>query len=247
MEVEVLDTAQGVVVRIRGEAGVAEAGALTAALLPLVARRPPCVTFDLGELQLISSLATGVLVTYRRAAVRAGTRVCLAPEVCPAVREALDRAELTGLFETTQRAVPCAEDSQPPTVPDVQPTYGVTWAELVELEPQVKELLWRARLAGAGCRTSSDVERAFGPVRNELAGLIGFAGRHQHHPVLGSVGAYAVACGKLYDAVAGLLPARAGSSAPAPDNQGGGTGPEPCRLGPVAPGGDDGFIGGLGI
>jgi anti-anti-sigma factor len=219
MEVEALDTAGGVVVRIRGEAGVAEAGALTVALLPLAARRPPCMTFDLGELQFISSLAMGVLVTYRRAAVRAGTRVCLAPDVRPAVREALDRAELTGLFETTQRAVPCAEDSQAPAVPHVQPTYGVTWAELVELEPQVKELLWRARLAGAGCRTSSDVERAFGPVRNELDGLIGFAGKHQCHPVLGSARAYTVACRKLYDAVAGLLSSRAGCSAPAPDNQ----------------------------
>ena len=91
----------------------------------------------------------------------------------------------------------------------MQRTDEVSWAQLVELEPQVLELLWRARVAGASCRTSLDAERAFGPVKNELAGLIGFAGKHHKHPVLGSVGAYEVAYWKLYEAVAGLLPGRA--------------------------------------
>jgi hypothetical protein len=57
-------------------------------------------------------------------------------------------------------------------------------------------------------------------VKNELAGLIGFAGKHHRHPVLGSVGAYAVAYGKLYDAVAGLLPGRAAGVQEAPQKQG---------------------------
>src|SRR5262245_43013350 len=57
LEVEVHETGPEVVVRLRGEAGVAEAGALEAALLPVVARRPGCVTFDLSELAFISSLA----------------------------------------------------------------------------------------------------------------------------------------------------------------------------------------------
>jgi anti-anti-sigma factor len=139
LAVEVLETEAGPVVRLWGEAGVAEAGALEAALLPPAARRPGRVTFDLGGLAFVSSLAMGVLASYRRAAARAGTRVCLAPDLHPAVREALDR-----------------------------------------------------------------------PVRNELAGLVGFAGRHHRHPVLGSVGAYEVAYWKLYGAVTGLLPARAG-------------------------------------
>jgi anti-anti-sigma regulatory factor len=57
------------------------------------------VTFDLSELLFVSSLAMGVLVTFCRAAVRAGVRVCLAPELQPAVREAFNRVGLVGLFE----------------------------------------------------------------------------------------------------------------------------------------------------
>jgi hypothetical protein len=62
-------------------------------------------------------------------------------------------------------------------------------------------LLGRARLAGVRFQTFADVDRIFGPLRNELAALIGFAGKHHRHPVLGSAGAY----GELYEAVAGLL------------------------------------------
>jgi hypothetical protein len=54
----------------------------------------------------LSSLALGVLETYRRAAVRAGTRVCLAPGLRPAVREALHRADLLGLFGAVGGAEP---------------------------------------------------------------------------------------------------------------------------------------------
>jgi hypothetical protein len=182
------------------------------------------VTFDLSELTFISSLGMGVLVAYRHGAVRSGARVCLAPDPHPAVREALDRAGLLGLFEIdrgVQARVgpgPVAEDSRirSPNGDPVQRTDGVSWGQLVDLEPQVQELLWRARLAGASCRTSPDVARAFGPVKNELAGLIGFAGKHRRHPVLGSVGAYQVAYQKLYDAVAGLLPGRAAGTHEAP-------------------------------
>jgi anti-anti-sigma factor len=95
-----LETAEGVVVRLRGEAGLAEARALEAALMRLVVRRPVRVTFDLSELLFLSSLVMGVLVSYRRAAVRAGVRVCLASGRHPAVGAALDRAGLTGLFES---------------------------------------------------------------------------------------------------------------------------------------------------
>jgi hypothetical protein len=94
-----------------------------------------------------------------------------------------------------------------PNVNDVQRTFGITWAQLVELEPQLETLLGRARLAGAGCRNFAGVERAFGPLRNDLAALIGFAGRHHRHPVLGSPGAYEVGYWKLYDAVARLVSA----------------------------------------
>jgi hypothetical protein len=87
---------------------------------------------------------------------------------------------------------------------------GVTWHELVGLEPRLAELLWGARQACVNCRRWSDVERFFSPIRNTLAGLVGFAGKHHRHAVLGSAGAYEVAYWRLYDAVAGLLPGRAG-------------------------------------
>jgi anti-anti-sigma factor len=117
LAVEVVDAAEGVVVRLRGEAGVAEARALEACLLPLVARRPARVTFDLAGLVLLSSLAMGVLVSCRRAVVRAGGRVCLAPDVPPAVRAALDRAALTGLFNAVA-------DPEPPTRDGAVPGPG---------------------------------------------------------------------------------------------------------------------------
>ena len=106
-----------------------------------------------------------------------------------------------------------------PNVNDVQRTFGVSWDQLVELEPLLETLLERVRLAGPGSRPCTDVDRVFGPLRNELAALIGFAGKHHRHPVLGSVGAYEVAYWKLYDAVAGSLPGGAGGAEAAPANQ----------------------------
>jgi hypothetical protein len=96
-----------------------------------------------------------------------------------------------------------------PDVDAVQRTFGVTWGQLVDLEPRLETLLERARTAGARCRTFADVARVFGPVRNELAELVGFAGEHRSHAVLGSVGALEVAYWKLYDVVAGLVAGRA--------------------------------------
>jgi hypothetical protein len=175
------------------------------------------VTFDLSELRFISTLAMGVLASYRRAAVRIGARVGLAPDLHPVVREALTRAESIGLFETVGRGSPgagpglFAEGARPlyPTMAEVQRTYGVTWSQLVDLEPQLATLLWRARMAVAKCPTLPDTLRAFGPIRDELARLIGFAGKHHRHPILGTVAAYAVAYWKLYDAVVQLSPHRA--------------------------------------
>jgi hypothetical protein len=79
-EVTIGERAGGAVVRIAGEATVREANTLEARLLPLVARWPQRVTFDLGELRFLSALALGVLTAFcpggrprrRRSAVRAG-------------------------------------------------------------------------------------------------------------------------------------------------------------------------------
>jgi hypothetical protein len=58
-------------------------------------------------------------------------------------------------------------------------------------------------------RIGDDVDRVFAPIRNTLAELVGFASKNRCHPVLGGPQAYQIAYWKLYDAVAGLLPARA--------------------------------------
>jgi anti-anti-sigma factor len=102
--VTVGETAEGMVIRVAGEARVDCAGVLLADLLIPAACRPPVVTLDLSELRFISSLALGVLVTFRRGVVRAGGRVRLAGGLQPAVHEALARAELFELFETTADA-----------------------------------------------------------------------------------------------------------------------------------------------
>jgi anti-anti-sigma factor len=213
-----------VVVRLRGEAGVTEAGVLETSLLRVVARLPTCVIFDLSELRFLSSLALGVLASYRRAAVRTGVRVCRATALHPPVREALDRAGLLDLFDAVDVAEPsagpgpCENDprKQYPNVDDVQRAHGITWGQLVELEPRVESLLWRARQVGASCRTCADVDQAFNPLRDELTDLIGLLGKNHRHPVLGSAGAYEVARWKLYEAVAGLLPGHTGGPDKAP-------------------------------
>ena len=104
---------------------------------------------------------------------------------------------------------------------------GVTWGELVRLEPRLTELLRQARAAGVGCGSWEDVARVFAPLRDAVAELVGFRGRHQNHPVLGSVGAYEVAYWRLHEAVAGLLPRPAavqdaGAATPEPRAQGDG-------------------------
>jgi hypothetical protein len=102
---------------------------------------------------------------------------------------------------------------------------GVTWQDLVELEPRLGDLLWRARQAGARCLCRADVNRVFGPLRGALVDLVGFTGHHHRHPVLGSTEAYQVVYWKLYDAVAGLLPGHAAGTAVAPETQVGECGP----------------------
>jgi hypothetical protein len=92
---------------------------------------------------------------------------------------------------------------------------SVSWHDLIGMEPVLADLLWQARQACVRCRRMSDVDRVFAPIRNALADLVGVTGKHRAHPVLGGPGAYEVAYWRLYDAVAGLLPGRAGDTAEA--------------------------------
>ena len=91
-------SSDGLVIRVKGDAGVDSSGELLGALLTASARRPPLVTLDLSELRSISTLAMGVLVAYRRGVIRHGGQVLLDEPLQPAVSEALDRAELLQLF-----------------------------------------------------------------------------------------------------------------------------------------------------
>jgi len=104
VQVAISQTADGMMIQIKGEARVECAGALLDGLFALPARRPGVVTLDLSELRSISSLAVGVLVGYRRGVVRTGGVVRLAKPLQPAVREALARAGVLVLFETTTGA-----------------------------------------------------------------------------------------------------------------------------------------------
>jgi anti-anti-sigma factor len=214
IEVGVSNASGEMIVRVAGKGCIGQADALAAALLSLSARWPSLVTLDLSGLKCVSCLAMGVLVRFRRGVVRAGGRVFLAADLQPGVRDALDRAGLMSLFEAVSGTKPCdatgvidGRESRR-KADDAERSPALTWAQLVELEPQLQTLLWQAQRTGARCRTLTDVDRGFGPVRNELTALIGFSGRHHRHPVLGSTQAYQVAYSKLYDAMAGLLPGR---------------------------------------
>jgi anti-anti-sigma factor len=97
LEVVVRDSSDEVIVCLKGEAGYLEAPALDAALLPLSARRPPLVTFDLSELRLISSLALGILVGYHRRAVHTGGQVRFTGHQ-PNVRDVIEQTRMTMLL-----------------------------------------------------------------------------------------------------------------------------------------------------
>jgi len=95
---------------------------------------------------------------------------------------------------------------QAPTIAEIERSHGVRWGDLVELEPELNQLLWRARRVGSAVRTRSDVPEAFAPLRSEITRLVGFSSKNERHPVLGMVGAYDVTYWKVYHAVSGLLP-----------------------------------------
>jgi anti-anti-sigma factor len=99
-------TPDGLVIHVRGEGGVRQAGPLLAGLLAPSALSAPAVALDLSGLRSISCLALGVLVSYRRSVVRRGGRLRLLPVLQPAVREPFERAGLLELFGDVGEAPP---------------------------------------------------------------------------------------------------------------------------------------------
>ena len=76
------------VVRLAGVAGQSHADRLADALAAVAARRPTAVVFDLSRLDFISSLAIGVLVTFKYRLARQGGTMALV-RVPPRVEQAL--------------------------------------------------------------------------------------------------------------------------------------------------------------
>jgi anti-anti-sigma factor len=98
LTVRIIDPDQCVVVRVAGEASTDNLQPLEFALARLLARRVPLAVFDCSELTLLSSLAMGLLVGFRRDLGRWQGRVKLAC-VQPQVEAALRAARLTFLFD----------------------------------------------------------------------------------------------------------------------------------------------------
>jgi anti-anti-sigma factor len=115
VKVAMSHSAGNMVIQITGDAGVTCACALQDGLLASSACRPAVVTLDLRELHSISCLAMRVLVAFRRGVVRTGGRVRVAEALQPAVREALARAELLSLFETSTDTEPAPHRQASPT------------------------------------------------------------------------------------------------------------------------------------
>jgi anti-anti-sigma factor len=101
LRVEVVETPQGVLVRLTGEAGLVSVDTLQKWLTGLVARRPRLVVFDLAGLDFVTSLAMGVLVGFRRGVCRYGGEVKLAA-LRPLVLGAFLTAQLQELFPVTE-------------------------------------------------------------------------------------------------------------------------------------------------
>jgi anti-anti-sigma regulatory factor len=106
IDVTISESVREAIVRIAGDASVHHAGALEAGLFGLGARRMSLVIFDLSRVTHLSALATGVLTTFVRGVIRRGSLVRLNPAPPAPVREILDGAGLTRLFEAAASGTP---------------------------------------------------------------------------------------------------------------------------------------------
>jgi anti-anti-sigma factor len=99
LEIKVSEDDDGaMVVVLRGDGGVPNVDVLTRALLPLAARHPKMVIFNLAELTFISSLLMGELVQFHRGLSRHGGKVrVIGPQ--DEVLKALQHARLDLVFD----------------------------------------------------------------------------------------------------------------------------------------------------
>jgi anti-anti-sigma factor len=99
LQVQTIESSQGVVVRLQGEAGYLDADTLHLPLLALLAQRPALVVFDMEQLAFVASVVMGALVRFRRSQIVHGGKVVLAA-LQPSVLESFQAARLLELFES---------------------------------------------------------------------------------------------------------------------------------------------------
>jgi anti-anti-sigma factor len=98
IKLESQHAAQGLIVRLIGDAGVAVAEEMEAKLMELTADKPRLVVLDLAQLSFISSLGMGSLVNFHKAIHRQGGTVRLAGAQ-PLVADAFRRSRLHNLLD----------------------------------------------------------------------------------------------------------------------------------------------------
>jgi anti-anti-sigma factor len=99
LQVQTIESSQGIVVRLQGEAGYLDADTLHLPLMALSAQRPTLVVFDMEQLAFVASVVMGTLVKFRRGQLHHGGKVILAA-LQPSVLESFWAARLLELFES---------------------------------------------------------------------------------------------------------------------------------------------------
>ena len=98
LNVESLRTEKQVIVRVSGDAGLANVSRLEAELTSVAATQPPLVIVDLSDLAFIASRAMGVLMGFhRRMTLQQGQVRVVAP--ASRVRDALEIARLHNVLD----------------------------------------------------------------------------------------------------------------------------------------------------
>jgi anti-sigma B factor antagonist len=99
MSIEIHETEhpQGLLVKLQGEAGLAQIDTLSNHFMKIMARHPAKVVLDISQLGFIASAGMGALVSLERGLRRRGGKVYLAAPQ-PEVREAFYRARLQDIF-----------------------------------------------------------------------------------------------------------------------------------------------------
>ena len=98
LEVQSIRTPKHVIVRVSGDAGLANLGRLEAELTNIVATCPPLVIIDFTDLAFIASRAMGALMSFqRRMSLQKGQVRVVAPP--SRVRDALEIARLHSVLE----------------------------------------------------------------------------------------------------------------------------------------------------